>query len=159
VVSASIQSHTFASARRLVRVARPAAAIVAVLAMTFVVTNRAGAATTTKIKASISNGTLIVTGSNGNDNISLRLRNGDPTTLEIVDVSKAVILSVNRNDFINIRVSTLAGADTVAVDESGGIFTDTESTSVDGGPGNDNLIGGSRPCMSSVANRHSTRCT
>ncbi len=109
----------------------------------FLYTGRASATATTKIKASVSGATLVVTGSNRSDDISLRLRSGDPTTLEVVDVTNAVVLAFNRNDFDSIRVAAGAGDDKVTIDESGGIFTDTESTTLDGGAGNDRLTGGS----------------
>ena len=143
MVSATTQPHTPSTARRFVRLTRPAAVIVTVLATTFVWTGRASAATTTKIKASVTGATLNVTGSGEKDDIALRLRSNDPTTLEVVDVRQAVILSFNRNDFDHIFVSTLENDDTVTVDDSGGVFTDTESTTIDGGRGDDILTGGS----------------
>jgi Ca2+-binding RTX toxin-like protein len=110
---------------------------------TYGLTGHAAAASATKIKASVTANTLNVTGSSGSDNISLRLRSGDSTTLEVVDVLNSVVLSFNRNDFDRITVSALGGDDVVTIDESGGVFTDTEDTTIDGGAGNDTLTGGS----------------
>jgi hypothetical protein len=121
VVSASIQSHTFASARRLVRVARPAAAIVAVLAMTFVVTNRAGAATTRSVAIDLANpagsGTgdaaadhVIVNGTNGDDNVHVRGKDGAAKVSGLVPT-----VTIAGAEFANDRldINTLPGVDTV----------------------------------------------
>jgi Ca2+-binding RTX toxin-like protein len=117
--------------------------IAATLATVFATAGRAAAAPTTRITATVSNGTLIVSGSAGTDDVSLRLRFGDPTTLEIVDVTNSVTQAFNRSDFDAIRVSTLAGNDSIMIDESNGVFTDTDVTTLDGGAGNDTLVGGS----------------
>jgi len=129
-------------ARGHARFVRPAAVVTIVLALTFLGAGRASALTT-KIKTQITNRTLVVTGSSTKDVITLRVRAGNPTTLEVVDVAKAVVIGVTRSDFENILVTAGAGNDTVTIDDSGGIFTDTESTTVDGGIGNDILTGGS----------------
>jgi Ca2+-binding RTX toxin-like protein len=123
------------------RLVRTAVVVSTVVASTYLTAGPAAAATT-KIKAGVTNRTLVVTGSTVSDNISLRLRASDPTTLEVVDVTKAVVLGFNRNDFESITVNALEGPDTVTVDDSGGIFTDTEATTIDGGAGNDSLSGG-----------------
>jgi Ca2+-binding RTX toxin-like protein len=117
--------------------------LVAVLATLFATAGRAAAAPASNITASVSNGTLIVSGSNGADDVALRLRSGDPTVLEVVDVAQSTTIAFDRSTFNTIRVSTLGGDDTVKIDESNGVFTDTDATTLDGGPGNDTLIGGS----------------
>jgi Ca2+-binding RTX toxin-like protein len=137
VVTASAPSQFNAN------ICRTAIVVSTVVAMTFLVAGRADAAVATKINVQITNRTLVVTGSTGKDDIALRLRTGDPTTLEVVDVARSVVLGVNRDDFENILVTAGAGSDTVTVDESGGLFTDTETTTLDGGAGNDILNGGS----------------
>ena len=114
MVSTPFPSRTAPKTRGYVRFARSAVVLSTVLATTFLYAGRASAAPATKINFQITNRTLIVTGSNGKDDISLRLRAGDPTTLEIVDVSKNVVLGVNRNDFESILVTALAGNDTVS---------------------------------------------
>jgi hypothetical protein len=143
VLSENIQFHPSPAGRGLVRILRPAAVIVATLATVFVTAGRAAAAPTTKLTATVSNGTLIVSGSAGRDDVSLRLRSGDNSVLEIVDNTNSVTLAFNRADFNAIRVSTLAGNDSIRIDESNGVFTDTDATTLDGGAGNDTLVGGS----------------
>ena len=97
-----------------------------------------------KVKAKVQNGTLTVTGSNGDDAITLRLLAGDPTTLEVaVDGKKSEDLSFKRSRFDSIVVDAGGGDDTVTVDESNGAFTDTEATTLNGEEGDDTLLGGS----------------
>jgi Ca2+-binding RTX toxin-like protein len=50
--------------------------------------------------------------------------------------------SFKRDKFDHIVVGSGGGDDTVSIDESNGIFTDTELTTLDGGDGDDILIGG-----------------
>src|SRR3989442_2359 len=42
-----------------------------------------------------------------------------------------------------IAVNARAGDDLVRIDESNGVFTDSSPTTIDGGDGNDHLVGGS----------------
>jgi Ca2+-binding RTX toxin-like protein len=49
---------------------------------------------------------------------------------------------LRRDRFDQIFVDARDGNDRVAIDEANGVFTDTETTTVDGGAGNDDLIGG-----------------
>jgi Ca2+-binding RTX toxin-like protein len=93
----------------------------------------------------IANGTLRITGTgNANTELALRLRMGDPTTLE-VDIGNdgSADFSFDRALFDHIVVKAGAGDDVIRIDEANGIFTDTEITTLDGGNGNDTLIGGS----------------
>jgi Ca2+-binding RTX toxin-like protein len=96
-----------------------------------------------KVKAQIKHGTLVVEGTPDDDQIVLRLRSGDPTRVEVVTQDGVVGHNLRRDRFDQIFVDAGAGNDRVAVDESNGVFTDTETTTVDGGPGNDALLGGS----------------
>jgi Ca2+-binding RTX toxin-like protein len=96
-----------------------------------------------KVKAQIKHGTLVVEGTPDDDQIVLRLRSGDPTRVEVVTQDGVVGHNLRRDRFDQIFVDAGQGNDRVAVDESNGVFTDTETTTVDGGPGNDALLGGS----------------
>jgi Ca2+-binding RTX toxin-like protein len=96
-----------------------------------------------KVKAQIKHGTLVVEGTPDDDQIVLRLRSGDPTRVEVVTQNGVVGHNLRRDRFDQIFVDAGEGNDRVAVDESNGVFTDTETTTVDGGPGNDELLGGS----------------
>jgi Ca2+-binding RTX toxin-like protein len=95
-----------------------------------------------KVKAHIKHGTLVVEGTRGDDQIVLRLRSGDPTTVEVVTQDGIVGHDLRRDRFDQIFVDARDGNDRVAIDEANGVFTDTETTTVDGGAGNDELIGG-----------------
>ena len=121
---------------------RTASVVVAVLAVGFLHADPASATAT--FHGSISGGVLTVTGTGGDDQMALRLRSGDPATLDVVDVAtNTVVLSFARAAFNTIHVSALGGSDSVTVDESNGIFTDTDATTVDGGGDDDTLRGGS----------------
>jgi Ca2+-binding RTX toxin-like protein len=88
-------------------------------------------------------GLLTIQGTEGNDKIALRLRAGDPGTLEIdVGDDGSADFSFERSRIAAILVAAGAGDDTVRIDDSQGAFTDTIPTTIDGGPGNDTLSGG-----------------
>jgi Ca2+-binding RTX toxin-like protein len=93
------------------------------------------------IKAQIQRHVLTVTGTNDDDTISLGLAPGDPGTLQI-DTGDHV-LRFNRDQFDTIVVNARDGNDTVTIDETGGVFTDTEATTLNGDGGDDTLLGGS----------------
>jgi Ca2+-binding RTX toxin-like protein len=95
-----------------------------------------------KVKAQIKHGTLVVEGTPDNDQIVLRLRFGDPTRVEVVTQDGVVGHNLRRDRFDQIFVDAGEGNDSVAVDESNGVFTDNETTTFDGGAGNDELLGG-----------------
>ena len=87
--------------------------------------------------------TLQVTGNGSSDKLALRLQVGVPTVLEVdVGDNGTADASFDRSLFTGISVSAGGGNDRVRVDQANGTFTD-ESIMVDGGPGNDTLLGGS----------------
>jgi Ca2+-binding RTX toxin-like protein len=93
--------------------------------------------------AQVRAGTLQITGNSASDNLSLRLRGGDPNTLELdVGSDGSADFSFDRSTFTAIDVAAGGGDDTVRIDQSGGTFTD-EAVTLDGGNGDDTLIGGS----------------
>ena len=94
------------------------------------------------VKAQIKHGTLVVEGTPNDDQIALRLSSGDPTRVEVVTQDGVVGHNLRRDRFDQIFVDAGAGNDRVAVDETNGVFTDTERTTLDGGAGNDELLGG-----------------
>src|SRR3954454_3139712 len=96
-----------------------------------------------KVKAKIHDRTLTITGSNAADAIALRLAPGDPTTLDVVVDRIAGQDSFDRSRFDRIEVDGARGDDTLSIDESNGRFTDTDATTLDGGPGDDTITGGS----------------
>jgi Ca2+-binding RTX toxin-like protein len=94
-----------------------------------------------KVKSKVHKGTLTVTATNADENIVLRLRAGDPTQLEVAVGADSD--SFKRDKFDHIVVDARGGDDTVRIDESNGVFTDTELTALNGEEGNDTLLGGS----------------
>ena len=95
-----------------------------------------------KAKSKVHKGTLTVTATNADENIVLRLRAGDPTQLEVAVGTDSRFFK--RDKFDHIVVDAGGGDDTVRIDESNGVFTDTELTTLNGEGGNDTLLGGSR---------------
>jgi predicted lipoprotein with Yx(FWY)xxD motif len=89
-------------------------------------------------------GLLSVVGTPGIDTVALRLKSGDPNIVQ-VDVGNdgSADFSFKRRKIARIAVATASGDDVVRIDESNGVFTDTIPTLIAGGPGNDNLAGGS----------------
>ena len=90
----------------------------------------------------IENGCLHIIGTVADSSLTLLLRGGAPSTLDVI-VNGVLEFSLNRETFNCIVINARDGNDTVIIDEANGVFTDTEITTVIGGPGTDSLIGGS----------------
>jgi len=98
------------------------------------------------VRATVSNGILTVTGTSNADSIAVRLRPGDPNVVEVdVGADGSADFSFDRSTFTAITVDGKDGDDLLVADPSGGTFTDTEATTLDGGAGNDTLRGGNGP--------------
>ena len=96
--------------------------------------------------AEVEGGVLTIVGSSGADTITLRLRAGDATILEVDDAADpAVEFAFDRSAFTSIVVDGAGGDDTITLSSGNGLFTDAESTAVLGGSGNDTLIGSTGP--------------
>jgi Ca2+-binding RTX toxin-like protein len=97
-----------------------------------------------EVEGKIHHGTLTVTGTSGDDRLALRLRAGDPNTLE-VDAGgyRSDSLRFDRRRFNAIVVNAGDGSDAVSIDETNGAFTNTDATTLNGEGGNDTLQGGS----------------
>ena len=94
--------------------------------------------------ARVNNGTLTLTGNGASDQLALRLQAGVPTTLQVdVGDNGSADLSFDRAAFDRIVVNAGGGNDRVRIDETNGVFTDTEETSINGQNGHDTLLGGS----------------
>jgi hypothetical protein len=90
------------------------------------------------------NGELTIEGTNGGDRIALRLQAGDPAVLQVdVGDDGTADFSIDRATVAKIVVEAGNGDDLVRIDEGNGVFADSIPTTIDGGNGNDNLVGGS----------------
>src|SRR4051794_40581453 len=98
-----------------------------------------------KIKGpKLKHGELQIDGSSADDVIVVRLRGGHPDTIEVDgDGDGTADFSFARVQVTSISIDAGSGDDSVRIDESGGVFTDTIPTTIDGSSGNDQLIGGS----------------
>ncbi|HEU4942955.1 MAG TPA: calcium-binding protein [Gaiellaceae bacterium] len=95
-----------------------------------------------KVKASIQRGQLSVQGTAGNDRIVLRLKPGDPSRLQVdVGGNGSAEFTFKRSRFNRIVVHAGSGSDALAVDESYGVFVDTEATTLFGDGGSDLVTG------------------
>ena len=95
------------------------------------------------VGASTNLGTLAITGDGADDAAVLRLHPGDPNTLDAdLDHDGIFEKSFSRGSFTKIAVDMGGGSDSVRIDESEGVFTDTEATQIHGGEGDDTLLGG-----------------
>jgi Ca2+-binding RTX toxin-like protein len=94
-------------------------------------------------KPTLRYGELTINGTKASDKLALRLKAGDPATLQIdIGDDGSANFSVARSDVTKITVSAKAGNDVVRIDESNGAFTDTIPTKIDGGSGDDTIAGG-----------------
>ena len=92
----------------------------------------------------LAHGILRIKGTFDADKLALRLKAGDPQTLQVdVGDDGSADFSFDRNKIAKIAVRTRNGNDSVRIDEINGIFTDTIPTTIDGGAGNDTIAGGS----------------
>jgi Ca2+-binding RTX toxin-like protein len=97
-----------------------------------------------KVKASIRRGQLNVLGTAGNNRITLRLKPGNRSRLQVDAGSNgSAEFTFKRKAFNRIVVHAGSGADALSVNERFGVFTNTEATSLFGDTGNDLLRSGS----------------
>jgi Ca2+-binding RTX toxin-like protein len=94
--------------------------------------------------AKLKHGLLKVKGTRASDAIALRLKAGDPGTLQVdFGDDGSADFSFARDKIAKIAVDARAGNDRVRIDDSNGTFTDAIPTAIDGGDGNDTIDGGS----------------
>lgn len=98
----------------------------------------------TKIIANLNRGVLSVEGSVADDQIALRLKAGQPDTLQVdAGDDGSAEFNFKLANITSIAVNSDGGNDRVRIDEANGVFDVGIRTSLDGGAGNDNLAGGS----------------
>jgi Ca2+-binding RTX toxin-like protein len=140
---------------RAVRLAASAVAVAAVIAgAAGIVAGRGNAAPPTKGHnapskngrsghAKLKHGLLKIKGTRASDAIALRLKAGDPGTLQVdFGDNGSADFSFSRNKIAKIAVDARASNDRVRIDDGNGAFTDAIPTTIDGGDGNDTIAGG-----------------
>ncbi len=96
-----------------------------------------------KVEASIRRGQLNVLGTAKSERIVLRLKPGNRSRLQVdVGNNGSAEFTFKRAAFNRIVVHGAAGADALTIDQSYGVFTGSEATSLFGDTGNDLLRGG-----------------
>src|SRR4051794_38717224 len=92
----------------------------------------------------VANNVLTITGDNGSDVIALHLKAGDPNTLILDpgDDDSGTVTEFDRTQFDHIVVNAGGGKDEIRIDDSNGVFTDTETTTINGDAGPDLILGG-----------------
>ncbi|HEX3453446.1 MAG TPA: hypothetical protein VHS03_02390 [Gaiellaceae bacterium] len=130
---------------RALRLAGSAALVAALAAAAWLLVGQAGAARgAVGVTAVLRNGLLNVTGTPTADKIALRLKSGDPGTVQVdAGDDGTADFSFARANVKKLAISAGTGDDLVRIDEVNGAFTTTIPTTIDGGPGNDTLAGGS----------------
>jgi len=98
---------------------------------------RAGALKAPRLEAGI----LEIAGTSASENFALRLREGEPGILQVVD--GPTVFEFTRADITRIELDARSGDDIVRIDETNGVFTNTVPTTIDGAAGDDTLVGGS----------------
>jgi Ca2+-binding RTX toxin-like protein len=102
------------------------------------------AAAAPSVKASVTDGTLRITGGPFADHIALRMSPLDRTQLQVdVGDDGSADRTFDLGTLGAIDVETRGGDDSVRIDEVNGVFTTTKATRIDGGNGDDTLSGGS----------------
>jgi Ca2+-binding RTX toxin-like protein len=96
------------------------------------------------VVAQLEAGVLSVQGTAGDDKLALRLKAGDPGTLQVdAGDDGSAEFEFPRASVTRIAVDAGSGNDSIRIDEANGVFTDTIPTTLDGGPGDDTIAGGS----------------
>ena len=123
-----------------------ATATIAALALAALVPALASAKNDNKVdgdRAVIRHGTLEVKGSHRADTVALRLKAGDPNTVQVdVGDDGSADFSFARSDASAINVEMRKGDDSARVDDANGAFTDSIPTTIAGRRGDDSLEGG-----------------
>ena len=119
----------------------PMAVALAAMAASIAVPVAAAAPTVT---TTVTDGTLLITGSQRADKIALRLSALDPNQLQVdVGDNGSADATFDVATLRAIDVEAGNGNDTVRIDQVNGVFTTRLATRIDGGNGDDTLIGGS----------------
>jgi hypothetical protein len=95
------------------------------------------------VRAAVNHGTLNVTGSDGGQQVALRLKAGDASRIQVdAGDNGSADFSFASRDVEAIKVKLGDGNDSARIDDGNGAFTVTIPTTIAGGGGNDSLEGG-----------------
>jgi Ca2+-binding RTX toxin-like protein len=99
------------------------------------------------VRADVNRGTLSVKGGDGGQQVALRLKSGDPSTVQVdAGDNGSADFEFARRDVEAIEVKVGDGNDSARIDDGNGAFTGTGTnlipTRIAGGDGNDSLQGG-----------------
>jgi hypothetical protein len=115
-----------------------------VLALLVIAVAAAPTSAAPTLDAFVINGTLRISGGPAAEKIALRLSAVDPNQLQVdVGDDGSADFTFDLSTFRVIDVAAGNGDDAVRIDQVNGVFTTTESTRIEGGNGDDTLIGGS----------------
>jgi len=93
--------------------------------------------------ARLYDGLLAVEGTNADDRLAVRLQAGNSAILQVdLGDDGSAELSFPRAEVERLSIDGGNGGDSVRIDEGNGVFTDAIATTIDGGNGNDRLVGG-----------------
>jgi Ca2+-binding RTX toxin-like protein len=138
--------HTDSRPKRPIHLIAPATIVT--LALTALVAAVPASAKSDEIdgvRAEIKRGTLNVKGGDQADAVALRLKAGDPNTVEVdVGDNGSADFSFPKVDVDAIKVTLRDGSDSARIDDANGAFTDSIPTTIAGGDGDDSLEGGQR---------------
>jgi hypothetical protein len=137
-------TSTSTRATRLNRARLAGAATLSVASLLALGAGPASAARLPDVTVKVLDRTLHVDGSAGRDDIVLRIRPNESTILQVL-ASGRQVGNIDRSRFSRIDVRGNSGDDTIRVDESFGTFAAANPTTLDGGAGDDTLIGGVGP--------------
>jgi hypothetical protein len=121
-----------------------AAGVLATLAATLFAASQSYASGKVEgVRAYLKHGTLRVQGSDGGQQVALRLKQGDTSVIQVdAGDNGSADFSFARADIDTIKVKMGDGNDSARIDDANGAFTNTIPTSIAGGDGNDTLEGG-----------------
>jgi Ca2+-binding RTX toxin-like protein len=95
------------------------------------------------VRAAVKKGTLYVKGGDGGQQVSVRLKAGDTSTIQVdAGDNGSADFSFARQNVRAIRLKMGDGNDSARIDDANGAFTDAIPTTLSGGDGNDSLQGG-----------------
>jgi hypothetical protein len=133
--------------------------VLATLAAALIATTQSyGSGKVAGVRAAIKHGVLNVTGSDGGQQVALRLSAGAPSEIQVdAGNNGSADFSFASGPIDAIKVKLGDGSDLARIDDSNGAFTGpSRPTTIAGGGGNDTLLGAQNPPAGSAVNQVET---